>query len=171
MVDKLITGLDADEAKRDATHKGTPAGLVVVPQPTKPKRIRSEKVATPAETPVPKAEVKAKLKLARKVKPAKEKAAPKDRGNPAYAVFGKPVTAVIRALGKAGFSFKETTAALEGLSVKPSPNTVRIFLSAGKSGQRGAPAELTGEQLGELKTIATARLANATPAAAVTAAA
>jgi serine/threonine protein kinase len=67
-------------------------------------------------------------------------------------VFGHPFTAVLRWMGKNGWSFEDAKQALMGLGVECSEATVRTQLSAGKTGQRGAPASLTEEQIATLLT-------------------
>lgn len=75
-----------------------------------------------------------------------------------FTVYGLAVTAVLRAMGKAGdFSSKGAFAALECLGASGmSMTTVRIQLLAGKNGQRGEPAQLSKKQLAELTKLAKA---------------
>lgn len=70
---------------------------------------------------------------------------------PAEGLWGHQPTAVIRWMGKEGFSFQEAQAALQASGVDVAPGTIRAQLLAGRTGQRGAPAPLTLEQIEELK--------------------
>lgn len=67
------------------------------------------------------------------------------------AIFGHAVTAVIRWMGKAHFSFDEAMSVLNSMECEVAEGTVRTQLQCGKKGQRGEPAALTDEQATELK--------------------
>lgn len=69
-----------------------------------------------------------------------------------YTLFGHAVTAVIRWMGVKGFTFDQAVAALEESGCCPNPATVKIQLSAGLKGERGAPASLSREHAAQLLT-------------------
>lgn len=60
--------------------------------------------------------------------------------------FHQAPTAVIRWMGKEGFSFQEARAAVAEAGLKVSDATIRAQLSAGAKGLRGAAAELSEDQ-------------------------
>lgn len=62
-------------------------------------------------------------------------------------VFGHPVTAVIRWMGKSGWTFKTARESLDRLSIQVSDATIKTQLSAGQKGQRGAVANLSDDQI------------------------
>lgn len=72
-------------------------------------------------------------------------------------LFNYPMTAVMRALGKAGLSTAHVGAILAALKVKTSGSTLSIQVNAGRAkgyADRGEPAELTAAQLNQLKAVA-----------------
>jgi hypothetical protein len=79
-----------------------------------------------------------------------EKPSPEE-GTARYFVFGYPVTAVLRWMGKAGWSFEDAKKTLATLKVECSEATIKTQLGAGKSGQRGEPAPLTEDQAEQLR--------------------
>lgn len=68
-----------------------------------------------------------------------------------YELFGVSVTAVVRALGKMGWDFDKTQAALKRVGAEAAEATVRIQLRAGVKGERGEPAKLTADQIKQLE--------------------
>lgn len=113
--------------------------------------VKTETPAKPADKPASKSKAKPKVKATKSTekKASKPKAAGKSKR---ILVFGdKPVTSVIRRLGKNGFKFPEIKAGLAALGAHPSDASIRVFLSAGRHGQRGEPAHLTREELQEFK--------------------
>lgn len=64
-------------------------------------------------------------------------------------LYGVSVVSVIRYLGKAGWSFNEAAHALGVLGAKPAPATIKIQLSAGRSG-KAPPASLEAKNIKEL---------------------
>jgi hypothetical protein len=67
-----------------------------------------------------------------------------------YELFGYPVTAVLRWMGKEGWTKKEALKALAHFNVKCSPNTVTIQVRRGAKGGEGYPAPITPEQARQL---------------------
>ena len=67
-------------------------------------------------------------------------------------LFGHPVTAVLRRLGKEGVSTAHVRDIMKAKGVKVSDTTVSIQVNAGrnKDKDRGKPAELTAAQVKEL---------------------
>lgn len=65
-------------------------------------------------------------------------------------LFGFPMTAVIRWMGKENWKFEEASEVLGLHNVDVAPETIRAQLRAGRKGQRGAPANLTSAQVDEL---------------------
>ena len=66
-------------------------------------------------------------------------------------IFGHSVTAVLRWMGKEGWSFDDAAVAVETLAEKRfSDTTIRIQLRAGKAGERGAPAPIDSKQRAKL---------------------
>ncbi|SRR6266478_4934105 len=67
-------------------------------------------------------------------------------------LFGHPVTAVLRRLGREGISTAHARAIMKAKRVKVSDTTVSIQVNAGrnKDADRGEPADLTAGQLAEL---------------------
>ena len=65
-------------------------------------------------------------------------------------VFGHPVTAVIRWMGKENWTTDEARKALDGLGVSTAEATIKTQLGAGRSGKRGEPANLSREQVDAL---------------------
>lgn len=57
--------------------------------------------------------------------------------------MGHPVTAVLRWMGKEGFTSAQARGVMEELDVPVSPVTVQIQVNAGAKGERGEPAELS----------------------------
>lgn len=70
-------------------------------------------------------------------------------------IYGYPVTAVIRWMGKREWDVKESVRVLKALGVDMAISTVRIQLRAGAVGDktRGEPAALTPDQIKELNAI------------------
>lgn len=72
-------------------------------------------------------------------------------------LFGYSITAVLRALGKVGWKFKETRDALNNLSLNGIADaTIRAQLFAGRHGTRGEPAPLSKKNLSMIKSAAKA---------------
>jgi hypothetical protein len=67
-----------------------------------------------------------------------------------YELFGYPVTAVLRWMGKEGWTKKEALKALAHFNVKCSPNTVTIQVRRGANGVEGYPVPITPEQARQL---------------------
>lgn len=65
-------------------------------------------------------------------------------------LFGYPPTAVLRWMGKAGWKVDAAHKAITALGITVARPTVIAQISAGKKGQRGAPAELTESQVSQL---------------------
>ncbi len=73
-------------------------------------------------------------------------------------LFDHSVTAVCRALGKAGFKMADVRAIMKAKKIAIADGTVSIQTRAGKlsdgdKGYRGEPAALTKDQLAELKAL------------------
>lgn len=66
-------------------------------------------------------------------------------------LFGHPPTAVLRAMGKKGWTIAQASAALECLGITVAECTIKIQVRAGEKGQRGAPADLSKAQWKELQ--------------------
>jgi hypothetical protein len=79
-------------------------------------------------------------------------------------LFGFPITAVLRRLGKEGISTAHARDIMKAMKVKVSDITVSIQVNAGrnKDKERGKPAELTAGQLAELVHAAPSPAANDT---------
>lgn len=75
-------------------------------------------------------------------------APPKPAGKPT--LFGFPITAVIRWMGKDDWTFAPTRQVLATLGVVVADSTIHAQLRAGKLGQRGEPATLTEAQANQL---------------------
>lgn len=71
---------------------------------------------------------------------------PVEEGAKRFKILGHPATAVIRWLGKEGYSFPETMKLLGKLGVDLAESTVKIQLKAGKNGERGEPASISKRQ-------------------------
>lgn len=69
---------------------------------------------------------------------------------PRYALLGFPVTAVLRWMGKAGWTIEQATKVVTRFGIDCSPTTIAIFVKAGANGQRGDPAPLTDDQIKRL---------------------
>jgi hypothetical protein len=69
-------------------------------------------------------------------------------------VFGFPVSAVARALGKAGVKPAAAVAAIHEHQPEASVLAIKTFVHAGRHGLRGKPAKLTAQQLKSLKAVA-----------------
>jgi hypothetical protein len=72
-------------------------------------------------------------------------------------LFNYPMTAVMRALGKAQLSTAHVRDILAALKVKTSGSTLSIQVNAGRSKDyagRGEPAPLTAAQVNQLKAVA-----------------
>ncbi len=67
-----------------------------------------------------------------------------------YDLFGHPVTAVIRWMGKNKFDFATARKALDDNGVACADATVKIQLRAGAKGERGEPAKITKEEAAKL---------------------
>lgn len=66
-------------------------------------------------------------------------------------LFGHPVSAVIRWMGKKGWSFDHARSALDNLNCSQvADGTIRTYLQAGKQGLRGEAAALDADQEAEL---------------------
>lgn len=93
----------------------------------------------------------AKVKPAKKPKAEKKaKVAGKGKRNQLGQIFGMSVCAVLIRLGKEGCSAKDATGILAAQKLEVKPETVSWCISAGVRG-KGTPAELTREQVKELK--------------------
>lgn len=68
-----------------------------------------------------------------------------------YEMFGHPVTAVFRWMGKQGWTIEQAMKAIAHFNIACSPSTVKIQVKAGSVGQRGEPAALTAEQAQQLE--------------------
>lgn len=76
----------------------------------------------------------------------KKSAKSENKGTGRYELFGFPVTAVLRAMGKKGYSVADARAAMAGLKVPCADATIQIQVTAGAQGnKRGEPAKLTAE--------------------------
>lgn len=64
--------------------------------------------------------------------------------------LGHPVTGVIRAMGVAGWSFKEVRHVFDKAKIQVADNTIRIQLHKGKSGAQD-PAEVSKKELANLR--------------------
>jgi hypothetical protein len=89
---------------------------------------------------------------------AAEPAAPsrssgKDEPTARQTLEGFAMTAVLRALGKAGWKFEETRTALAALGLTPADGTIRAQLLAGRQGTRGEPANLSQKTLAQLEAV------------------
>lgn len=87
-----------------------------------------------------------------KGKTEKQKEGPSTRGQ-RYELFGYPVTAVFRWMGKQGWSVDDAMKAAAYYNIACSPSTVKIQVKAGAKGERGEPAELSSNQVKELKKV------------------
>lgn len=65
-------------------------------------------------------------------------------------LFGHPITAVIRWMGKQGWDFSDASKALANVGGSCAEATVRAQLRAGKLGQRGEPANITSDEAKKL---------------------
>jgi transposase len=92
------------------------------------------------------------------MKEAKTKKTEKQAPAPTLAnLFGWPMTAVMRRLGKEQLATGHVRAILEKLGIKAGDSTLSIQVNAGRSKDyagRGEPAELTAEQVKQLKSVA-----------------
>jgi hypothetical protein len=66
-------------------------------------------------------------------------------------IFGQPMTAVMRALGKMGWGWEKVQSCLKRLGVEAAESTIRQQVKCGGTGERGAPATLTPEQIKEIE--------------------
>ncbi len=74
----------------------------------------------------------------------------KPRGS--YDLFGFPVTAVLRWMGKEGWTFHDARKVLDAYDLQEvADGTIRTQLGCGKRGERGEPAPLTPEQVKQLE--------------------
>jgi len=69
-------------------------------------------------------------------------------------VFGFPATAVLRWMGKEGWSKAEARKALDSLGAEVADATIAAQLRAGATGERGPPAALSSSQENDLYTAA-----------------
>jgi hypothetical protein len=79
-------------------------------------------------------------------------AATAQRPSTRYELFGFPVTAVLRFMGREGWTFADTRTALSKLGIECSDSTLRNQLRGGVKGDRGDPGRVdqgTGEGVGE----------------------
>lgn len=74
----------------------------------------------------------------------------KEGGTTRPNIFGHPVTAVLRWMGQEGFDAAQAAKALRRYGVEASPVTIGIQLKAGKTGDRGSPANITDDQANEI---------------------
>lgn len=68
-------------------------------------------------------------------------------------IFGFPLTAVVRWMGKEGYSYPQVVSVLQHFDCEVVIVTVKIQMSAGKKGQRGPPADLSLSQERQLHEI------------------
>ena len=68
--------------------------------------------------------------------------------------FGHAVTAVLRWMGKEGFTSAQARGVMEELGIQVSPVTVQIQVNAGAKGERGEPAELSTTDEKTIRSIA-----------------
>lgn len=70
-------------------------------------------------------------------------------GSLGLSIFGKSVASVVRWMGKNNFSYEQCLNALKHKNVSPLPREryLKHLLSWGKEGIRGAPAELTSDEM------------------------
>jgi hypothetical protein len=66
-------------------------------------------------------------------------------------IFDHPVTAVLRWMGKHNWNVKDAMHVVQKLGAKVAKSTCNIQVKAGKTGDRGAPAKLTRDQIKQLK--------------------
>lgn len=66
-------------------------------------------------------------------------------------LFGHPLTAVMRWMGKAGWTWEQGMTALGKLGIAANESTVKTQVGAGKKGLRGEPAALTADQIRSLE--------------------
>jgi hypothetical protein len=87
------------------------------------------------------------------VQPAEESTPKPPRKVTRAQIFGYPVTAVLRWMGKTGWDFEAAITAVTTITnaYSLSPSTVRIQLRAGKKGERGEPADITPSQAKKLR--------------------
>lgn len=71
-------------------------------------------------------------------------------GGTRISLFGFPVTAVIRWMGKDAWDYQDTKKALDKLQVQVAEATIRAQLRAGVKGERGEPAKLSKADVQEL---------------------
>lgn len=83
-------------------------------------------------------------------KPAGRVESPKPESGKRQEIFGFPMTAVLRWMGREGWTIHQALHVLTALDVSCSVDTIRAQVRAGKTGQRGAPAELSIKQELEL---------------------
>jgi len=92
--------------------------------------------------------------VATPIAPVTKKAAAEPKAKEAtgrFLLFDQPVTAVLRALGKAGCTFEQVRPVLTKKKCDVADATIRIQLTAGKKGERGEPAKLSKVQIAEFK--------------------
>jgi len=77
---------------------------------------------------------------------------PPEQPEDIYFLFDYPVAAVIRWMGKHGWTFADARKALDASGLDDvADDTIYAMLAAGKKGQRGEPAPLTVEEVAELE--------------------
>lgn len=69
-----------------------------------------------------------------------------------YAIFGYPVTAVLRFMGTDAWTVEDAHKVVTALGCPVAIATVRAQVCAGRNGQRGDPAKLTSSQVEKLYT-------------------
>lgn len=74
-------------------------------------------------------------------------------GKPRTTIFGHPVTAVLRWMGKQGWTFDHAARAVSSFGADIAGGTIKIQLKAGRKGERGEPAAITPDQEKELKKV------------------
>lgn len=75
-----------------------------------------------------------------------------EKGGKRYNLWGFPITAVLRWMGKNEWKMEHAKRALHGLGITDVADpTYSAQLRAGKKGERGEPAKLTPEQIAELR--------------------
>ena len=70
--------------------------------------------------------------------------------NARVSIFGHPATAVVRWMGKHGWTFDKARKALDKLGAKIADTTIRIQLKAGANGERGEPANISKAEAKQL---------------------
>lgn len=75
------------------------------------------------------------------------------RGKNRFMLLGFPVTAVLRWMGKAGWTAEQAKAVLKAKKIEVAESTLKSQLHGGAVGRRGEPADLTKGQIQELNSL------------------